>query len=119
MRALTAILVSLLLFTTPFASAQSPAQKKANATPEQPAQRSLPLSDSERTAAVRKDLDRMRSLLQQMQTNLAFVDTRQSALGHQFDLQIQMWQLLIDDLDHLTAAEQRAPDGATTTRGRE
>jgi hypothetical protein len=44
---------------------------------------------------LRKDLERMRVIVQQMETNLAFVDTTQSPLKHQFELEIAMWKTVI------------------------
>ena len=45
--------------------------------------------------ALRDDLAKMKSLVQQMQTNLAFVTSTQGPLKHQFELEIEMWQLEI------------------------
>ena len=53
--------------------------------------------------ALREDLTRMKALVQQMQTNLAFVDTSQSPLKHQFQLEIEMWQTLIADMERRLA----------------
>jgi hypothetical protein len=53
--------------------------------------------------ALREDLTRMKALVQQMQTNLAFVDTSQSPLKHQFQLEIEMWQTLIGDMERRLA----------------
>jgi hypothetical protein len=50
--------------------------------------------------ALRQDVTRMKALVQQMQSNLAFVDTTQSPLKHQFQLEIEMWQTLITEMDH-------------------
>jgi hypothetical protein len=49
--------------------------------------------------ALREDLQRMRSLVQQMETNLAFVDTTQSPLKHQFELEIDMWKAVISQME--------------------
>ncbi|HEU5415491.1 MAG TPA: hypothetical protein VFW31_17120 [Candidatus Angelobacter sp.] len=49
--------------------------------------------------ALRQDVARMKALVQQMQSNLAFVDTSQSPLKHQFQLEIDMWQTLITEMD--------------------
>jgi len=49
--------------------------------------------------ALREDITRMKALVQQMQTNLAFVDTTQSPLKHQFQLEIEMWQTVITEMD--------------------
>jgi hypothetical protein len=41
----------------------------------------------------------MRAILGQMETNLAFVDTTQSPLKHQFQLEIDMWNTVITDME--------------------
>jgi TolA-binding protein len=56
--------------------------------------------------ALREDIRKMRALVQQMDTNLAFVDTTQSPLKHQFQLDIDMWKLTIDQM------ERRAQSGS-------
>ena len=45
--------------------------------------------------ALRADIARMKNLVQQMEINLAFVDTTQSPLKHQFQLEIDMWKTMI------------------------
>lgn len=50
-------------------------------------------------AADRADLQKMKALVQQMQTNLAFVTSTQGPLKHQFELEIEMWQLEIARLE--------------------
>lgn len=62
--------------------------------------------------AMREDLERMKALVQQMQTNLAFVDTTQSPLKHQFQLEIDMWQALITNMERRLAA----PSGQSPAR---
>ncbi len=58
--------------------------------------------------AMRDDLKQMRSLVQQMEMNLAFVDTTQSPLKHQFQLEIDMWKTLINQMQRrLDAAKAR------------
>jgi hypothetical protein len=42
-----------------------------------------------------------------MQTNLAFVDTSQSPLKHQFELDIEMWKVLISDMERRAQAKSR------------
>ena len=46
----------------------------------------------------------MRVILNQMRTNLAFVDTTQSPLKHQFELETDMWQVMLDQMDRRIAA---------------
>ena len=53
--------------------------------------------------SLREDITRMKALIQQMQTNLAFVDTTQSPLKHQFQLEIDMWQTLITQMERRLA----------------
>ena len=55
--------------------------------------------DRQEADAMRKDLQQMRVLLNQMQTNLAFVQTSDTPLKHEFDLNNQMWQLLLSDME--------------------
>lgn len=59
---------------------------------------SSPLSDDD-VSALREDIARMRAILGQMETNLAFVDTTQSPLKHQFQLEIDMWNTMINDME--------------------
>ena len=57
---------------------------------------------ADETAALREDIARMRAILGQMETNLAFVDTTQSPLKHQFQLEIDMWNTVIIDMERRT-----------------
>ncbi len=70
-----------------------------------PAQTSKPqpASDSD-LQALKQDAQRMRVLLNQMRTNLAFVDTSQSPLKHQFEIEADMWQLTLDQMGRRIAA---------------
>ena len=49
--------------------------------------------------AMRDDIKRMRALVGQMETNLAFVDSTQSPLKHQFQLDIDMWNVVINQME--------------------
>lgn len=78
----------------------APVHKEAPATPVPP----LPPVGQD----MRADLMRMRALLAQMRTNLGFVSNTQSPLKHQFELECDMWQILISDLErHLNAEPTR------------
>ena len=55
--------------------------------------------DQKELEALRGDIKRMRVLLSQMQTNLAFVQTSDTPLKHEFDLNNEMWQLVMNDMD--------------------
>jgi hypothetical protein len=48
---------------------------------------------------LRKELEKMRAIVQQMEANLAFVDTTQSPLKHQFQLEIDMWKVVIGQME--------------------
>lgn len=56
------------------------------------------LSEAER-AGLEKDLATMRTLIEQMQRNLAATATGESPLKYQFQLDIQMWQLLVQQME--------------------
>ena len=45
--------------------------------------------------SLKDDLNKMRSLVAQMETNLSLVDTTQTPLKHQFQLEIDTWKLMI------------------------
>lgn len=45
------------------------------------------------------DLQRMQTLLNQMRTNLAFVQTSQTPLKHQFELEADAWQVVVEQME--------------------
>ena len=66
--------------------------------------------DQQEVEALRTDLAHMRTLLNQMRTNLAFVQTSDTPLKHQFDLNNEMWQALLKDMERrLQKMERRKP----------
>jgi hypothetical protein len=96
---MTTRLFSLLLVlfcTTNLAYAAQPRQENA-------VNRSQAESRSDQTSAgradLRTDLDKMHVLLGQMQRNVAFVSTGDTPLKHQLELEIEMWQLLLRDME--------------------
>jgi hypothetical protein len=78
------VLVSTAGFTTPAGQDTSPAASTTAIN-----------SD---TNDLNRDLERMNSLLLQMQKNAAFVSRGDTPLKHQFELEIEMWQILIQDM---------------------
>ncbi len=69
-----------------------------------------PSADQQEVEALRTDLAHMRTLLNQMRTNLAFVQTTDTPLKHQFDLNNDMWQTLLSDMERrLQSIEHRKP----------
>ena len=102
--------VILLLLTFPgFTNAQTDApQKPAAETRQKISEKSGGMTDQD-IQAMRQDVARMKALVQQMQTNLAFVDTTQSPLKHQFQLEIEMWQTMIVEMDRRLDQMSREP----------
>ena len=76
-------------------SQEKPAAEK---TQVQTRNASSSLSDDE-IAAMREDIARMRAIVAQMESNLAFVDTTQSPLKHQFQMEIDMWNTVINGME--------------------
>jgi hypothetical protein len=89
----TTVIVLLLTLCPGWASGGS--EKEASTT----AQTSQASSSQTDVPALRNDLQRMKVLVQQMETNLAFVDTTQSPLKHQFQLEIDMWKTVIGEME--------------------
>ena len=56
-------------------------------------------ADQQEVQALANDVARMRTLLRQMEMNLALVQTTQSPLKHQFDLEIDMWRVVLDGME--------------------
>jgi len=64
--------------------------------------------DQQEAQALTQDIARMRSLLQQMERNLILVTTSQNPLKHQFDLEIQMWRVVLDGMERRAQAMRGA-----------
>jgi len=69
--------------------------------------RQMAATHGEDAQALRDDIKKMRALVRQMESNLAFVDTTQSPLKHQFQLDIDMWKIVIDHLERRVQANAR------------
>src|SRR6185437_16241239 len=54
---------------------------------------------AQRPVDLKSDLEKMRILIEQMQRNVAFVSAGDTPMKHQFQLEIEMWQLLLRDMD--------------------
>ncbi len=68
--------------------------------PAAPGAETAPLAaDNQELEAMRADLAKMRALLTQMRNNLAFVQTTDTPLRHEFDLNNEMWQMMLNDMD--------------------
>src|SRR3954468_18085790 len=87
--------IALLTLALPTAPAQQPS-KSREVVPTHSERGAVSAEDAQ---ALRADLQRMKALVQQMQTNLAFVTNTQGPLKHQFELEIEMWQLEIATME--------------------
>ena len=98
---LSAILLASPLFaqTTAQTSAQTPAPSPADKGSTPPS----PNSDAS------QELERMRSLIMQMQNNLASLPSGYSAEKHQFELEIDMWRLLLNHIERGQGARSGPP----------
>jgi hypothetical protein len=79
----------------PAKPASAPAAQSQPA-PASPANRAM---SKEEVEALQAELKRMHVLLNQMQLNLAAVTSSQDPLKHQFELDIEMWQILLNHLE--------------------
>ena len=65
-------------------------------------------ADSVDIDQMRVDLQRLKTLVTQMRTNLAFVQTSQTPLKHQFELEVDAWQVMVEQMDRrLKRMEER------------
>jgi hypothetical protein len=107
-----AVLLWLALLAVAAQTANPPAaQQPARPNPAEQVGNTVPAVSTaglSREAALRTDLTRMRAILYQMQNNLAFVQTTQGPLKHQFELDIEMWQALIQHMEHALGPESGA-----------
>jgi len=55
--------------------------------------------NKEQTQAMQADIQRMRVLIHQMQNNLGAATSAQDPLKHQFELDIEMWQILVNQME--------------------
>ncbi len=64
-------------------------------------------TSADEAKALEADIRRMHALVDQMQSNLAFVDNTQSPLKHQFQLEIDAWRTLISQMERRAQANAR------------
>jgi hypothetical protein len=60
---------------------------------------------------MRADIQQLKTLLNQMRTNLAFVQSSQTPLKHQFELEADAWQIVVNRMEHRLRRmeEQKTP----------
>jgi hypothetical protein len=107
---LRAAIISCVLGSITVAAAQTRAAEPGNGaqSPAATAASAAPAARPDEVAALRDDVRNMRSLVQQMENNLTFVSDTQSPLKHQFEMEIQMWKMVIGQMERrLNAIERR------------
>ena len=92
-------IVTLGAVQQPSMGSQAASSQAAAASAAENAQLRQMAARSDDTQALREDIKKMRAMVRQMETNLAFVDNTQSPLKHQFQLDIDMWKIVIDHLE--------------------
>lgn len=84
---------------TPGMGTQAAASQASTASAAENAQLRQMAVRADDPQVLRDDIKKMRAMVRQMETNLAFVDNTQSPLKHQFQLDIDMWKIVIDHLE--------------------
>jgi TolA-binding protein len=93
---------------TPNSSSQAASSQAGAANAAENAQiRQLGNNRGNDAQALRDDIRKMRVLVGKMESNLAFVDTTQSPLKHQFQLDIDMWNVLISQMERRSYSNSR------------
>ena len=93
------VLIALMAAVTAFPIALSAAQSPNPGESVTNSTSSAPQSQNSDLEAMRADLKKMHVILNQMQTNLAFVTNTNDPLKHQFELEVEMWQVLLNQMD--------------------
>ena len=122
----TFILCMILAATSISSSAQKPPSRRAAAA-KSPAKTEAPApqapamaQESDEAVQARQarahqmldDIAKMRNILDQMDRNKTFAAPGETPLKHQFDLEIDLWRTLLDDLQ-AQANSMAAPAAAT------
>ncbi len=70
--------------------------------------------DQQELTALSLDIERMRSLVRQMEMNLALVQTTTTPLKHQFELQTEAWQVLLNGMERRLLRLKSNNDGVVS-----
>ncbi|MBI1740103.1 MAG: hypothetical protein HY233_13905 [Acidobacteriales bacterium] len=111
----TALLFSLLVAIANAQNAEEQSRSRNSAQAESHPHRPVPESGADDVEQLRADLRRLQGLLNEMRTNLAFVQTSQTPLKHQFELEMDAWQVIVEQMerrlkrmeDHSTPGESQ------------
>ncbi len=107
------IAIFLLAMSAVSFAAQGAAPKTQPAAPERPAANLAAqpgaILTAEELASLRADVARMQTLIEQMEQNLGSVGSTLTPLKHQFQLEIEAWRIMTNQMEKkLRRAEQRA-----------
>lgn len=94
------ILIAVLFCTAVISVAADKARQDTN-----PPAMTRGQSSTAEVKPLKTDLERMQALLGQMQRNVAFVTPGDTPLKHQLQLEIDMWQLLLNDMEKRSNAQ--------------
>lgn len=92
---LMVLMGALTMFTISVIAAQYPTSKVSTDSNS----KNTDTQNSDQMEAMRADSKKMHVILNQMQTNLAFVTNTNDPLKHQFELEVEMWQMLLNQMD--------------------
>ncbi len=84
------------------------------AAPKHPPSPTPPTVDQQEIATLSNDVQQMRSLVRQMEMNLALVQTTTTPLKHQFELQIEAWQVLLNGMERRLQRLRTTADGVVS-----
>jgi hypothetical protein len=112
MKLILCSVVACFLFLA-YANGQSAETAEPHHAPQAATQPANSQRDSDDVEQMRGDLERLKVLLNQMRTNLAFVQTTQTPLKHQFELETDAWQVIVEQMDRrLKQMEDRRLPGS-------
>jgi hypothetical protein len=108
-----ALLVAVFIVGMTEAKAQTRVRPQSSRTKTQKPAGEVASSNSAEIAATKADIEKMKVLLNQMRVNLGFVQTSQTPLKHQFELEADMWGVLIQSMErHVEALEKQSGGGS-------
>jgi hypothetical protein len=91
-----ALIAALTVFPVSLMAGQSSNPGKTSTDSNSQTARS---QNSDQLEVMRADSKKMHVILNQMQTNLAFVTNTNDPLKHQFELEVEMWRMLLNQMD--------------------
>ena len=94
------------LLLTAFLALTVPLTGYGQQAPSTQPQTTISTPPADNLQALKSDAEQMRLLINQMRNNLGFIQNTTTPLHHQFELEIDMWQLLLEQMQrHINALE--------------